>query len=277
MPKNILFLFLFSVFLFSTKLYASQPQSAFDVMTFEDGFTCNDKFPHHSFCEAVEFKAWTESEKEIVSNYLKNINSPRLKYFLQVLKKKGITKLHRVVYGSRWFSNQQLRRVEFSRSNESAILWVDPVTQVIGFTDSFFNGSTFIDPLANIERKQFNVLHELAHVFDMASGHFSSSKEFALAAGWYWDGENHVLRNSESINVNLEFLKLISLVKNKQATAAYQSDRELGVKLGFPTIYSMVNQHESFAEILTYLILDPTAESYLSPNLVSYYKNILKY
>lgn len=261
--------------LFTGSALAQKPKNALDVMTFADNFACNDKFPHHSFCEAVEFKPWSEEDKKLVSFYLSNIRDPRLAFFLKTIQDKGITKIHRVSYSSSWFNNISVRRVEFTRSADRAILWVNPVTQVIGFTDAFFKGTGFMDPYAQIERKQLNVLHELAHVFDIAQGHISSEAAFQEAAGWRWNGKEYVLRNVDYEKVKNELQSILDLVKNGQAPDAYCRDRELGVKYGFPTVYSMVNSHESFAEILTYLILDPTAESYLSKDLVRYFHGVL--
>lgn len=37
----------------------------------------------------------------------------------------------------------------------------------------------------------------------------------------------------------------------------------------------MMNTHENFAEILTYYILDPTAETYLSKELIRHVEKVL--
>lgn len=152
-------------------------------MTFADGFSCNDKFPHHSFCEAVEFKPWSLQEKEQVAQYLRHLNDPRLHNMLKTIKTKGITRLHRVGYAASWFNNSQLRRAEFYRRKDKVLLWVDPVTRVVGFTDAFFVGTPFVDPYAKVDRKQLNILHELVHVYDIARGHVSTDPDFYKAAG----------------------------------------------------------------------------------------------
>ncbi|WP_232469121.1 hypothetical protein [Bdellovibrio bacteriovorus] len=254
----------------------ARPQSALDVMTFEDEFTCNDKFPHHSFCEAVEFRPWSEAEKQIVGEYLANINDPRLGHLLEVIKSKGITKIHRVGYGATWYNNISKRRAEFVRSRDKALLWVNPVTNVIGFSDSFFTGTSFMDPHAKVDRKQINVFHELVHVFDVALGHISTSQEFYDSVGWHWDGKEHVIGGVDYHQSQLDFKNILALVGNKQSARAYAQDRELGIQYGFPTVYSMTNTHESFAEIISYYIFDPTAKDYLSPKIQAYVKSVLK-
>ncbi|MDG0815794.1 hypothetical protein [Bdellovibrio svalbardensis] len=255
---------------------AKEINSALDVMTFEDSFTCQDKFPHHSFCEAVEFKPWSAADKEIVSRYLQNINDPRLKFLLQTIQEKGITKLHRVGYTSSWSNNMAQRRVEFHRTAEKAILWVNPVTHVIGFTDAFFNGTPFVDPYAKVERKQLNVFHELVHVYDIALNHISTEDGFKKAAGWEWNGKEFVIHGVDYNQVKADFSAILALVKNKQSALAYAQDRERGRTYGFPTVYGMTNSHESFAEVITYYIFDPTAESYYSKELTEYVKEVLK-
>lgn len=250
-------------------------QSAYDIMTLEDSFECNDKAPHHSFCEAVQFKPWTASEREIVETYLKRINDPRLAFFFKKIKEKGITKIHRVTYSSNWYNNASKRRVEFVRST-AALLWVSPVTNVIGFTDDFFTGASFLDPYAQMERKQLNILHELSHVFDVAMGHISSEGEFQKVAGWQWNGKEFEVKGVGAPKAADNFKAILDLIKNGQTAGAYAHDRELGRELGFPTAYGMVNSHESFAEFLTYFIFDPTAESYFSPEMIQYLNNILK-
>lgn len=259
---------------------ANEIQSARDIMTFEDSFVCEQAdmrhCPHRSFSEAVVFKAWSPEEKEIVSEYLRNIKGPRLAFFLKTIKEKGITKLHRVVYGSTWYNNAAERRAEFVRSANSGILWVDPVTNVIGFTDRFFKGTAFVDPFAQIERKQLNVLHELIHVFDIANGHISSEDGFKKASGWAWDGKQFVINGVDYATAMRDWESIYRLIKNHKAVDAYHTDRVKGVQYGFPTLYSMTNSHESFAEILSYYILDPTAPTYLSPELMKYFDSVLK-
>jgi len=257
--------------------FAKAAKSAFDIMTFADSFECNEKFPHSSFCEAVEFKAWSESEKEIVGTYLKNLNDPRLGFFLKKLKSKGISKIHRVSYSSSWYSSVADRQVKFIRAADKAMLWVNPVTHVIGFTDTFFTSTEFMDPYAQVSRKQLNVLHELAHAFDISLGHISSEQAFSKATGWYWNVESKefAIRGFESVQTNSEFQSVLDLIKNDKTAAAYERDRVLGVLHGFPTVYSMLNSHECFAELLSYYILDPTAPVYLSKDVMSYFDKIL--
>ncbi|MEK2687836.1 hypothetical protein [Bdellovibrio sp. GT3] len=250
--------------------------SALDIMTFADSFQCQDKFPHHSFCEAVEFKPWTEQEKAVVGAYLAKINDPRLQGILKTIQTGGITKIHRVSHSARWFNNPQFRRVEFVRSAEKAFLWVNPVTNVIGVTDSFFTGTPFMDPYAQVDRKQINILHELLHDFDIATNHAFSMEVFEQAAGWGYNGKEAAIVGVDYEQVKAEFKQVMSLMKEKRVAEAYALDREMGRKYGFPTLYAMTNQFEGFAEVIAYAIFDPTAEQYYSKGLQNYLETVFR-
>ncbi|MNL30894.1 hypothetical protein D3C87_1526550 [compost metagenome] len=127
-----------------------------------------------------------------------------------------------------------------------------------------------------MERKQLNILHELSHVFDVALGHISSEAEFKKAAGWQWNGKEFEIKGIGAQKVADNFRSVLDFIKHGQTAGAYAHDRELGRELGFPTAYGMTNSHESFAELLTYFIFDPTAESYLSPEMIQYLSKVLK-
>ncbi|WP_413558262.1 hypothetical protein [Bdellovibrio sp. HCB209] len=254
----------------------SEALSALDIMTFADSFQCQDKFPHHSFCEAVQFKPWTEQEKAIVGGYLAKINDPRLEGILKTIQKNGITKIHRVSHSARWYNNPQFRRVEFVRSAEKAFLWVNPVTNVIGVTDSFFTGTPFMDPYAKVDRKQINILHELMHDFDIATNHAFSLEVYEKAAGWGYNGKEAVILGVDYNQVKVQFQEVMNLMKEKRVVEAYALDRELGRQYGFPTLYGMTNQFEGFAEVVAYAIFDPTAEQYYSESLKQYLNLVFK-
>ncbi len=277
MSTKLSILFALVGLMLGSNTFAQKIESAYDVMTFEDSFTCSDKSPHYSFCKAVQFKAWTAQEKAVVGAYLKNIKDPRLAYFLKTIKERGITKIHRVGFASSWYNNSAKRRVEFVRITDKAILWVNPVTHVIGFTDAFFKTTPYMDPYAHVERKQLNVLHELVHVFDIATDHESSAERFQAASGWTWNGKAWVINGVDYDKATAEFQSVLDLAKSKEtAAAAYSRDRERGRTYGFPTLYAMTDAHESFAEIISYYIFDPTSDSYYSKELVQYVKSVLR-
>jgi hypothetical protein len=262
MKNYILFFYL----VFTSHLYGGEisPETIFE---FPDSFKCEDRFPHHSFCKSVGFKRWRTSEIRLIKETLSSLSDPKLQFMFNSIKEKGIVKFHRVSFSASWFPNQQERRVEFSRKNNKVLIWVDPVTNVVGFMDSFFSSKNFIDPHAGISRKTFNLLHELTHIYDIASGHVSSSEGLKKAVGWHWDGNHHVIQGQSFESVQNEFKKILTYVKNGESHKAFTLDRTIGISYGFPTLYSMLNSHENFAELISYYILDPTAKDYLSRDI----------
>jgi|GEM_PF-3656069 hypothetical protein len=251
--------------------------SALDVMTFADSYQCGgERQPPQSYCDAVDFKAWTAEEKAIVSEYLANINDPRLVNFLKTIKEKGITKLYRVNHFAKYFNNPTLRRVEYFRSGESPLLQVDPMNRVLTFSNTFFTGTSFIDPWAKVERRQLNILHELVHVYDMAvSEHLSDDPGFKNAVQWIWNGKEWGPAVPGIAQVQKDFESVLALVRKGQVAEGYLLDRELGRQYGIPTVYGMLNSHELFAEIFSYYIFDPTAETYLPSEVVAHVKSML--
>lgn len=272
--RDIMFKFIVSFLslTFALNTFAASP---IDFMTFEDNFECNDKFPHHSFCDAVEFKPWTEAEKEIIRNVLKELDRPELANFYKTIQEKGITKFHRVSYSATWFSNQQKRRAEFIRQNDIPLIWVNPVTNVIGITDKYFSSkNTFIDPFTKLPRNTQAILHELAHDFDLAKNHISSDTRADF--GWVWDGKNDVIKNVDYQKSQDEFKEILGYIEQDNVNKTYYEDRVRGIKYGYPTLYSMTGSHECFAELISYYILDPNAKDYLSKEIQAKLQEILQ-
>ena len=247
--------------------------SPIDFITFPDNFECNEKFPHHSFCEAVVFKPWAESEKNELKNILKELDRPELKNFYKTIKEKGTTKFHRVSFSSRWVPNQIKRRAEFIRVIDNSLIWADPVTGVVGITDKFFKSSDFIDPYAKLPRKTLNILHELAHVYDIARKHVSS--EIKSEMGWYWDGKEDTIKSIDYKKSQQEFREILEYLQI-DSSKTYSEDRLRGIQYGYPTLYSMTNGHECFAELVTYYVLDPEAKKYLSEEIQTTLNKILE-
>lgn len=238
--------------------------SAVDLFTFEDSFDCNDKFPHYSFCSAVNIKPWKESEKALVRKYLSMLKSEKLDHFYQTIKDKGIHKFHRIEYGARWYNDHANRKVLFSRSSENALLWVNPVIRMIGFSDRFFDNEQRTDPYSPLPKKALNVFHELVHNFDIAQDHISNNSQIQKAIGWTWNGKDFVIDGLDHAKAKSDFDNLIKLSKDGYRQLSYNLMREKGIELGLPSLYSTFNTHECFAEILTYFVFDPYAKHYLS-------------
>lgn len=251
------------------------PTSAAEALEFADNYSCNERFPHFSFCEAVQFKAWTSEEQEQVTKILRSFKGPRFQKILQHIQRSGFNKLHRVSFSSSWYPKPELRRVEFIRRNDKVLLWVNPTTKVVGFTDAFFTGTPYHDLHVKKDRKEINILHELIHVFDITSDYPSTSDEFKKAAALSWNGKNYDTQSMSGAEIQEAFKKIIELVKLKRSKEAYALDREMGIKNGFPTLYGMTSLQEGFAEVVAYYLLDPQAPKYYSPELQAYLDSLL--
>lgn len=241
--------------------------SPLDIFSFEDSFECNDKFPHHSFCEATDIKPWKEEEKRIVKKYLSMLDKKELNHFYETIKTKGITKFHRVSYTSTWYNNISKRRAQFNRSQEKVLLWVNPVTNVVGFMDTFFENEERYDPFSPLPKEALNVFHEMVHIYDIARNHISTNDEFQNAVGWYWNGKTHVIQGIDHEAVMKEFNELIELSRSGERQLSYNLMRKKGSELGLPSLYSTFNTHECFAELVTHLIFDPYAKDYIRPEV----------
>ena len=241
-----------------------------DFFEFADTYECNDRFPHHSFCKAVVFKKWKKEEKELIRSYLNDFNVPVLENFFKKIKESGITKIHRVEHAASWKALIQERRVEFFRRNTKVLIWVNPVTKVMGITDSYFKGTKFIDPYVRMPRKKINILHEMVHLYDLATHHAVKNSNFNDVVGWEWEKEKNRfgIRNVDYDIVENQFREILNLVKQKKSKKAYALDRKLGIKYGFPTLYSMTSKAECFAEFLAYYVLDPNSKNYMNANII---------
>ena len=268
-----LFIFILLFLFFALTAAETSYASAF---SFEDNFECNDSFPHHSFCTAVGFKPWSEVEKNEIKYLIDSLPVAKLENFFKVIHEKGTVKFHRVNHSSTWVPNNKERRVEFVRDHRQAAIWVNPVTKVVGFSNSFFNKEQVVDSYTGVDRKKFVILHELAHVFDLAWA-YSSHKAFLDILNWsYREGAWSPLGHS-ALKIKTHFSEILKISKNESLQKAYAMDRRLGRSYGYPSLYSMLSVQESFAELLAYSVLDPSADEYLSLEILNYFEAILNH
>lgn len=265
------FTLFFLVFCFSFEAFGG----ASEIFTFENSFSCNERYPHHSFCTAADFKEWSDTDKNEVKGWIDSLPKEKLASFFNQIKEHGILKFHRVNHSTVWRPNHRERRVEFSRDVSSkAIVWVSPVTKVIGFTDGFFKNNNVKDPYTGLDRKQLVILHELAHVFDL-SGDYSSQDSFLDLLKWSYKDGAWSPKGVSSYYIKDSFSLILETVKNEGLEKGYALDRKFGLEHGYPTLYAMTSFQESFAELLAYSILDPYAGEYMSKGVVSYFERLV--
>ncbi len=237
-----------------------------ELFELSDNYHCSEgSFPPKSFCQAVKFTPWKTSEKKFIKGLLKELNLKQYKHLYQTIKGKGITKIHRVKYSSNWYANSQTRTVEFFRLREPVLMWVNPTTNVIGITDHFFNAPNISDEISGKNKKLLNLLHEIIHVFDIASNHPSS--KYRQKFGWKWNHNQEVYRQTSPQEIMDEFLQILEYSRNIDPIKAHSMNRQAGIHYGVPTLYALFNTKEFFAEVLSYYLLDPKAKDYLPKDL----------
>ncbi|MDD0851602.1 hypothetical protein HBN50_00785 [Halobacteriovorax sp. GB3] len=277
--KFIYFLIIITLSLFSQSALSKTTKTLSEILSFQDSYECNDKFPHHSYCKAVQFSAWSEQDKKLVKGKLDQLErmapAGMLDHFKDTLLKSAGKKLYRVSYSARWYVNRLERKTYFSRNFTRPLLWVDPLTKVIGFMDHFFDREDFQDPSAPIDKRSLNIFHELVHAFDIANGHISTNDHFQKAVGWYWTGEDHEIKGIDHQKLKADFDKYLAIAKEGDREKSYQLMRQAGMKLGLPSLYSAFNSHECFAEFLTYYVFDPKAKDYMNDEVKKVLDDIL--
>lgn len=277
--KLIYLSFILALSLFPQSALSKTTKTLSEILTFKDSYQCNDKFPDHSYCKAVSFSPWSEKDKNLVKEKLDQLErlapAGMLDHFKDVLSNSTGNKLYRVSYSARWYVNRLERKTYFSRNFTRPLLWVDPLTKVIGFMDHFFDREDFQDPSAPIDKRSLNIFHELVHAFDIANGHLSTNDHFQEAVGWYWTGEDHEIKGIDHQKLKADFEKYLLIAKNGNREESYLLMRKAGMKLGLPSLYSAFNSHESFAEFLTYYVFDPKAKDYMNDEVKSVLDDIL--
>ncbi|RYZ83413.1 MAG: hypothetical protein EOP06_20030 [Proteobacteria bacterium] len=144
------------------------------------------------------------------------------------------------------------------------------------------------------------LIHEIAHVVDSrpqplsvddfeAQNQFKQqslaySPGFLSAAAWSYPAgvtrfeyvEN--TRSSAKNRKELDELKLSSRLAREPAEVRIAREREFSKSHGMPSLYAFVESkpEESFAEFATFAIIDETAPTYMSPQMLAWlHKNVL--
>jgi hypothetical protein len=145
-------------------------------------------------------------------------------------------------------------------------------SKVIGITDAFFAMRDVTDSISGYRFTDLVLLHELIHAFDDRK--LSMDAEFAALTGWVFRNERWEYANR--INYS-EYKGVVAQTRSFYGLGRYAdawaSDRAFATTMpfAFPTIQSLVNPGESFADILAHLIVDPAADNYINPDVVRWF------
>lgn len=247
------------------------------IIEIKDSFECNDRFPHYSFCEAVTFIPWKEEERRQIESALGKIEKLQLSYFTKTLKKSRFSGIYRIKFTAGWYADRATRKTYFFRANDSATLWTDPITGIIGVLESFFYKVNSLKRDLRNEQIVYDFLHELSHAFDITLGDISSSPSFLKVSDWFWDEKlkKFLLNKDQDQIIFKEFLRMVENESKRNWEEVISFDREEGRKYNLPSLYSSVNPQEFFAEnAVNFLLKKEEYLTYTDQKLARYFEEL---
>lgn len=218
--------------------------------------------------QSITPKSWTQQEQRLLSEIIDRLGTLNLDDFF-----------------SRIFSLNYGRVLRLETLIDNVGGHFVPVRAWGGFSyvyDGLFISDSFFDPKhkhiqvpGGHSFKDYIVLHELAHAFDGYRKIYSSSSKFLELTGWVaQDSEANVIEwvYSGAIEEERQSIKneVHALIDAGQYGEAYALSHKWANQRGLPSRYATESPEETFAECVTYLVLDPHAEDYMSPELVSW-------
>ena len=112
----------------------------------------------------------------------------------------------------------------------------------------------------------------MSHAYAFLSGGISQQTAFLKAAGWQLPNpEIDIGADKKEIEDQNNDIK--DALNKKDLRQAIEIQKEYDRKFGLPTLYSMANPAESFAEAVTWSFHDKEAESYLRKDLAEFLKS----
>jgi hypothetical protein len=145
--------------------------------------------------------------------------------------------------------------------------------RIIAITDAFFQTESVRDPISGYRYGDAILLHELVHAFDDRER--SADERFRSLAGWVWRGDRWKYTNRvDVLRYHEVFADTLMLYSRGRHSDAWQRDRLFATSMAvpLPTIQSLVNPEESFADILAHLIVDPNASTYLNRDVIDWFE-----
>ena len=188
------------------------------------------------FCEFALPKNWNDDEKSYLNRVFEKYRE-QYAYFFEVVSYGGIIEVQRFTSSA--------TETDSGWTVERTAGWVskeDNGNFVVNLSDAFFEAG--IDPVSKFSRMELGFIHELAHVFDLKLENISSNTEFLEKSGC-----KVVFNPPDGLNIHDEFSKLTGYASSGKLEKAVATNRKVGIKYGFPTLYSMTSPLECFAEV----------------------------
>lgn len=146
------------------------------------------------------------------------------------------------------------------------------VSKTIGITDAFFQTESVRDPISDYRYGDVILIHELVHAFD--DRRRSADAQFRSVTGWMSKNDRwHYSNPVDRVEYHQVFADTLTFYSQGRHSDAWQRDRAFATSMAFPlpTIQSLVNPEESFADILAHLIVDPKASTYLKSEVIDWF------
>jgi hypothetical protein len=222
------------------------------------------------YCGGRTTKEWTSEEISIVASALDDILSlPRGAFVSTEILKRGVTSFRRF--------DRSLNGPTVTAAYMT-VRFAGQVERFVEMTDSFFLFSSLRDVRGDFRLQTQIVLHEFFHALDEHGDLFSSGVDFRALVGLEPRGNGWLFTGATTAQVDEHDLRVAELntlmLANSDPLSEHEQSRNyaLGLSRGFPSMDSLQNPAEAFAEIGSYLILDSRARTYMKPAVIEYFE-----
>jgi hypothetical protein len=249
------------------------PPSA-EALTLAPPLDCRARNLPDSYCETADPQPWSDTERRMIDPILERIRGALGQQALARLESRNFDRIYRMKYKNFMLVDHAQRKVTYHRT-DPATAWIYAPFQIIAVSDVFFRPANGIRAFSRTTRREFALLHEIMHAFDMAAGQLSTDKEFMELTGWQWNGSQYINRHVPPAIVSEKMSDILNLWNSGHEQQAYELDRTTGMARGFPSIYALTSPQECFAELGAYILFDENVAKYLPPRWIDWFSRKL--